>query len=1468
LIASSNATATIDLNAATNITIDGRPGGVGTTSQLTIIDSSTAGVAVRFINDASNNKITYCDIQGRNSSATSSALSGVIYAGTTTTTNLTGNDNDTLSYNKIHAIASVGNPAIGIVCYGNVTSTTAYNDNWVVTNNNIYDFFSATLASTGVKLDIGSNAWTLTNNSIYQTATRTYTSANTHRGFWVTPNTGSIANTASGFIITGNYIGGSTPNAGGVADSLTSTVATNFYGMDLSVGAGTATSVQNNKISNIYLGTASTTTLSSGGAFIGIGIANGILNIGTTTGNLIGSSTVNNSITIKLSANASASTGIRIGSSNSATVANNTIAGITNIGAAVTNYGGLNGIGTAGGTIVSITNDTIFNLINLSNTTTATSASAQVVGINVPTGLATPIVTSNVVHDLSNYSLNVGTGTSASIIGIFLNSTSSTNSTISSNKVYNLINTGTSTSATYAPSVWGILVNGSTTGIHIVSKNLIHSFSIPNWIPSATPTGTPILGGIGLNSGAVNVSNNMVRLGIDGTGAAVTGVIQFIGINKNNAQNNNIWYNSVYIGGTGVAISTSSINSYAFQRATTGIDSIKNNLFVNVRSNSAATTPKHYAIRLNNLTTLSIDNNDYLANGTGGVLGVNNTTDLATLAAISTATGQDASSVNIDPLFNTPTGTAATVNLHINAGAAPIAIAAAATPIVSITTDIDNDARPGPVGSVNGGLLAPDMGADEFDGKPTLTCYTPSNLTASAITSTTATLSWTASPSAPPSYDIYYGLSPLTAPTASTTPTATSATTSLNITGLTAGIVAYQYYVRSACGGTNGSSNWAGPYTFSTLCGTVTTFPYLQSFSSTLPSCWTATDGASGATYYWAPTTADATYGVAGPQSGSNFMYLYVFLASTTYNPYYLTTIPFVLPATPKQLSYYYFLGNSGYKGTTGTTGTDPYPLTVQASIDGGTTWTDIYYHSSTNSTFGTSSATTNWQLNTISLAAYANQTVVLRFKSVSNYGSGTCDQGLDEFLIQDAPTCNNPTLPAASSITTTGATISWTAPIPSPTNYQLYYSTSSTAPTSSTTPTYTGITTTSYALTGLSPATTYYVWVRSNCGTNGTSTWSSNVIFSTLCLTSSLPVRNGFNSTAIPTCWSQQYPNGTAGSTDLKFQGSSSNPATTPYEGADYIFFNSYSSPYSAGIETRLVSPVITTTGTASVGTDFYWYNENSTSYNSGNYLNEGVTVQYSLDGITWTDVQFFPRYDATLASGVGQWKHKVAILPSAAGNQSLLYVGYKFHSEFGDNLSMDTIRIDASATFPVALTNFKGDKQGASNVLSWTTLNETNNKGFELQRSVDGVQFSSIGFLPSKAVNGISQNSLDYQFSDDKPFSGNSYYRLKQIDKDSKETYSQIVLLTRQVKNVEIISMAPNPVTSQTILTVAADRAQSGTIIILDATGRVLSSQSTYLNSGNNRVELSLNYLAAGTYNLQVVTSGFVSTQRFIKQ
>jgi hypothetical protein len=344
------------------------------------------------------------------------------------------------------------------------------------------------------------------------------------------------------------------------------------------------------------------------------------------------------------------------------------------------------------------------------------------------------------------------------------------------------------------------------------------------------------------------------------------------------------------------------------------------------------------------------------------------------------------------------------------------------------------------------------------------------------------------------------------------------------------------------------------------------------------------------------------------------------------------------------------------------------------------------------------------------------NGLVAVDYSNVSR--SNPPDIGALEFT---PPSCTVPTALATGVITGNSAVLNWTAASPAPgSGYDIYYSTSATAPDGATVPTATvaaGIVTYTTPAT-LTAQTTYYAWVRSNCGAGLTSNWTSSVTFTTPCANATLAYFQGFNAVTIPGCWSQQFVVGTSA---IQYLASSSNPTTTPQESSQYVYWNSYS--ITSGNSTRLVSPPITTTGTSSVDVEFYWMHD--AGYSS--YTTEGVQVQYSLDGSTWINAgSFIQRYDATLTG----WNKKTVTLPVGAGNQATIYVGFKLVSAIGNNCSMDAVTIKAS---PVMTYTSSTTTQGVVTSVNAGTTDQ----------QVVGIQVVTTGAVNPLSLTKLSVNA-----------------------------------------------------------------------------------------------------------------------------
>jgi hypothetical protein len=185
--------------------------------------------------------------------------------------------------------------------------------------------------------------------------------------------------------------------------------------------------------------------------------------------------------------------------------------------------------------------------------------------------------------------------------------------------------------------------------------------------------------------------------------------------------------------------------------------------------------------------------------------------------------------------------------------------------------------------------------------------------------------------------------------------------------------------------------------------------------------------------------------------------------------------------------------------------------------------------------------------------------------------------------------------------------------------------------------------------------------------------------------------------------------------------------------------------------------------------------------------------------------------------------------------------------------------------ALLPVELMNFKVSYNSNKSQIAWSTASESNNRGFEIQRSIGTTKdFRVIGFVGTKAKQGNSQTEISYSFDDANVKAGQThYYRLNQIDFDGKSSLSSV----KSIKPGSIesnLNVYPNP--SQGSFTVNTG-SNSGklNIFVMDNTGRVVN-QFMNVSTSNTRI----NNLKKGFYTLKIVNteSGEQSAQKIVVQ
>lgn len=182
-----------------------------------------------------------------------------------------------------------------------------------------------------------------------------------------------------------------------------------------------------------------------------------------------------------------------------------------------------------------------------------------------------------------------------------------------------------------------------------------------------------------------------------------------------------------------------------------------------------------------------------------------------------------------------------------------------------------------------------------------------------------------------------------------------------------------------------------------------------------------------------------------------------------------------------------------------------------------------------------------------------------------------------------------------------------------------------------------------------------------------------------------------------------------------------------------------------------------------------------------------------------------------------------------------------------------------------PIQLINFTASTTNRMSVTTeWVTATEFNNDRFELERSLDGVNFEHVATVRSK---GNSSSITNYSFEDVTPYKGTSYYRLKQVDLDGMFTvYPMVSVYLSGEINVDSY-LYPNPTSSNCSIEFNQHLNQKVVVSIHNITGQLVGYQEFYLN-GIKTLELSehTQQLGPGVYYVNITTDGHNRTHKLI--
>lgn len=582
------------------------------------------------------------------------------------------------------------------------------------------------------------------------------------------------------------------------------------------------------------------------------------------------------------------------------------------------------------------------------------------------------------------------------------------------------------------------------------------------------------------------------------------------------------------------------------------------------------------------------------------------------------------------------------------------------------------------------------------------TCPQPTNPVVTAVTANSVDLGWTSGGAS--NWQVRYW--PLSNPANKTLVNVN--TNPYSLTGLNPS-TSYVVEVRDSCG-LGDVSFWTSFLSVKTSCATIPA-PWTENFDSpdwvaagfngvgSVDTCFTR-NWDNNLTWETGPPSFISSF--TGPSadhtSGSGkFIFSDVNAFGTFPDTAIITTPPIDLsPLNIPELTFWYHMF-----------GTSIGSLKVQVSSNGGTSFTDVVTITGQQQ----NSNNDPWKEQIVSLAAYANSTVIVRLLSIQQTFGFQGDVAIDDMSIQEQPTCPKPSNLQVVARSFDQITLGWTSGGAS--NWQIEYGAPGFTPG---TGTLVNVSSNPVTISGLSTQTAYDFVVRDSCGSNDLSAWSQSVLGVTLCGVQSTPYSENFDGAAfnrgsfnnspgsVDTCWSRDLSGNffvKTGPAFFTFTSGATNDHTTGTASGKYIY--SERTLFTGNSDTaEIVSPLIDLSSLSNPELRF-WY------HMFGSDINRLLVYVSNNQGLTYNQV--YTRVGQQQSSNADAWKEAIINL-SAYANDTIL-VKFSMLDQgtgFNSNISIDDFDIDEAPTCPKPQDLKVVGYTNSSVTLTWTSGGATN--------------------------------------------------------------------------------------------------------------------------------------------------------------
>ena len=226
-------------------------------------------------------------------------------------------------------------------------------------------------------------------------------------------------------------------------------------------------------------------------------------------------------------------------------------------------------------------------------------------------------------------------------------------------------------------------------------------------------------------------------------------------------------------------------------------------------------------------------------------------------------------------------------------------------------------------------------------------------------------------------------------------------------------------------------------------------------------------------------------------------------------------------------------------------------------------------------------------------------------------------------------------------------------------------------------------------------------------------------------------------------------------------------------------------------------------------------------------------------------------------------QWQ-KVVSTPSGS-NTSGTIISDGFQSSFSPFALGSS---NSGNPLPIDLLSFGGECENGRAQLEFVVASQINNDYFSIYRSSNATDWNLIGEIEGA---GNTSTQLTYQWIDNNPISGVSYYKLAQTDYDGTSEMFSPIAVTCEAAAVDGYSVYPNPANEVLNIDLELENYQGDdvSIEVIDINGKIIQLQQVQLARGYNHVEVDLSEIPSGVYMINFVgTRDYINESRIIKQ